>query len=79
MSSTVAERKLHTIEMITQLEDETLLGLIEQLLTPEGRAKWVRLLTEAERLDASVIPNTLTDEEIMEEVNAARHARNETR
>ena len=79
MPSTVAERKLHTIEMITQLEDETMLGLIEQLLSSEGQAKWVRLLVEAERLDASVKPNTLTDEDIMEEVNAARRARHEAR
>lgn len=79
MPNTVAERKLRTIELITKLEDEAMLAVIEQLLSSKAEAGWVRLLKEAGRLDDSVLPNPLTDDDILEEVNAVRRKRHEAR
>lgn len=75
MPTTIAERKLHTIELITKLDNEAMLVVIEKMLSSGTSEKWVQLLTNATRLDASVLPNELTDEEIMEEVKAVRRAR----
>jgi hypothetical protein len=79
MPSTLAERKLHTIELIAKLDNEATLAFVEQLLSAEAGEKWLQLLAEAMRLDASVLPNTLTDDEIMEEVNVVRRKRYEAR
>lgn len=49
MTATFAERKLHTIELLTKLEDEELLLLIEQLLTEASKADWANDLSEAEK------------------------------
>ncbi len=48
MESTLAERKLHTIELITKLEDDAMLLVIEQLLLAEGN-DWVQQLTDHEK------------------------------
>lgn len=79
MSPTLAERKLHTIELITKIDNEAMLVVIEKILSSNANEKWVQLLNNATQLDASVRPNDLTDEEIMEEVKAVRSKRYEAR
>ncbi|MBL7793520.1 MAG: hypothetical protein JNK77_14420 [Saprospiraceae bacterium] len=79
MSPTLAERKLHTIELITKIDNEAMLVVIEKILSSNANEKWVQLLNNATRLDASVRPSDLTDEEIMEEVKAVRSKRYEAR
>lgn len=48
MEATLAERKLHTIELITKLEDDSMLDVIEQLLSEEEE-DWAQQLTDQER------------------------------
>ena len=48
MESTLAERKLHTIELITKLEDDAMLLVVEQLLLAEGN-DWAQQLTDHEK------------------------------
>jgi hypothetical protein len=79
MSPTLAERKLHTIELITKIDNEAMLVVIEKILSSNANEKWVQLLNNATQLDASVRPNDLTDEEIMEEVKAVRGKHYEAR
>ncbi len=49
MIATFAERKLHTIELLTKLEDEELLELIEQLLVSSFGSDWTDNLSESEK------------------------------
>lgn len=79
MSPTLAERKLHTIELITKIDNEAMLVVIEKILSSNANEKWVQLLNNATQLDASVRLSDLTDEEIMEEVKAVRGKRYEAR
>ena len=79
MPMTVSERKLHAIELITKLADDRMLALVETLLSAHTNAYWIRLLAQAASLDSSIHSNTLTEEEIMKEVNEVRQERNETR
>lgn len=50
MEATLAERKLHTIELITKLEDDSMLDVIEQLLSEE-EDDWAQQLTDQERVN----------------------------
>ena len=61
MGATISERKVHTIELLAQLEDENLLVLIESLLTEAQREDWADSLTEKEHTD---IAEGLSDLEI---------------
>ena len=54
MTATFAERKLHTIELLTKLEDEELLLLIEQLLSEAIKGDWADNLSEAEKISIRV-------------------------
>lgn len=49
MTTTLAERKLHTIELLARLEDEELLLLIEQLLVDALGGDWAENLSEPEK------------------------------
>lgn len=49
MTRTLAERKLHTIELLARLEDEELLLLIEQLLVDTLGEDWADNLSESEK------------------------------
>lgn len=49
MGATFAERKLHTIELLTKLEDEQMLMLIEQLLSETKDEDWAESLSEQEQ------------------------------
>jgi hypothetical protein len=51
METTLAERKLHTIELITKLEDDSMLDVIEQLLSEEAQEDWAHQLTDQEKAD----------------------------
>ncbi len=51
MSATISERKIHTIELLTQLEDEKLLGVIEMLLADAQQGDWADSLGEKEHQD----------------------------
>jgi hypothetical protein len=51
MGATISERKVHTIELLAQLEDENLLTLIESLLTAAQDGDWADSLTEKEHAD----------------------------
>ncbi len=48
MTTTLAERKLHTIELLAKLEDEELLLLIEQLLVGSLGSDWADNLSDLE-------------------------------
>lgn len=50
MTTTLAERKLHTIELLAKLEDEELLLLIEQLLVDALGEDWADNLSEPEKV-----------------------------
>lgn len=58
--------------LASQLSDEELNDVLEQL-------KWKVLMAEAKRLDESVLPNDITMEEIVEEVNQVRRVHYEAR
>ena len=50
MQTNVADRKLHAIELITKLEDEDLLIIIEQLLQQaQEKGDWAHDLTDLEK------------------------------
>ena len=49
MPTTISERKIHTIELLAQLEDENLLALIESLLAEAQLGDWADTLTEKEQ------------------------------
>lgn len=49
MTTTLAERKLHTIELLARLENEELLLLIEQLLVDALDGDWADHLSESEK------------------------------
>jgi len=51
VGATISERKVHTIELLTQLEDENLLAIIESLLTSVQQGDWADALTEKEHAD----------------------------
>lgn len=51
MSVTFAERKLHTIELLTKLESEEMLLLIEELLRAEEGVDWAEHLSDQELTD----------------------------
>jgi hypothetical protein len=51
MGATISERKVHTIELIAQLEDENLLALIESLLAESQQGDWADALTEKAHAD----------------------------
>lgn len=49
MPTTISERKIHTIELLAQLEDENLLALIESLLAEAQQGDWADTLTIKEQ------------------------------
>ncbi len=51
MGATISERKVHTIGLLAQLEDEHLLALIESLLTSAQEGDWADDLTEKEQAE----------------------------
>jgi len=51
MEATLAERKLHTIELITKLQDDSMLDVIEQLLSEETQEDWAHQLSDQEKAD----------------------------
>jgi hypothetical protein len=51
MGATISERKVHTIELLAQLEDENLLALIESLLSEAQPGDWADTLSEKEQAD----------------------------
>ena len=54
MSNTnIDARKLQLIELLTKLDDEELLSLIEQILRPDAAGDWANDLSEAKK--ASVL------------------------
>ncbi len=61
MGATISERKVHTIELLAQLEDENLLTLIESLLTEGQQGDWADTLTAKEQAD---IAEGLSDLEV---------------
>lgn len=58
MLTTFADRKLQAIELITQLEDEDLLVVIEQLLLKENQGDWASDLSDK---DIAAINQGLSD------------------
>lgn len=48
MSTSISERKVHTIELLAQLKDENLLAFIESLLIEDQQGDWADMLTEKE-------------------------------
>ncbi len=51
MQSTIADRKLRTIELITRLEDEDLLSVVEELLekSSEFEGDWATDISEKDK------------------------------
>ena len=51
MQSTIADRKLRTIELITRLEDEDLLSVVEELLqkSSEYEGDWATDISEEDK------------------------------
>ena len=49
MISTLSDRKLHAIELISKLEDESLLTIIEGLLVDNDGTDWALELSKADR------------------------------
>ncbi len=51
MTATFSDRKLHTISLLAQLEDEELLVLIELLLLETAKGDWADSLSDREQAD----------------------------
>lgn len=58
MTATLSDRKLHTINLLTNLEDEDLLELIELLLAETAKGDWALSLTKQ---DVEAIEEGLAD------------------
>lgn len=58
MTATLSDRKLHTINLLTNLEDEDLLELIELLLAETAKGDWALSLTKQ---DVAAIEEGLAD------------------
>ncbi len=50
-SPSIADRKIRLIELLAQLEDETVLALIELLLTEGADRDWANALSDKEKQD----------------------------
>ncbi len=51
MTATFSDRKLHTISLLAQLEDEEILVLIELLLMETAKGDWADSLSEQDQAD----------------------------
>ncbi len=71
MTAATRSEKLEEVQVLaSRLSDAQLEDVLKQI-------RWVILMAEAKRLDESILPNDITMDEIVEEVNQVRKERYE--